>query len=93
VPQAAQQQPAQPQRPLFNQAVPPEPRPSFEQQRQAIQATDPGRPLSPQQLNNLRQNQPAGQPQQRETPHPAAPAPPPPAPRNDMQRPKDQNPH
>jgi hypothetical protein len=84
--------PAQPQRPLFNQAVPPSPRPSFDQQRQAIQATDPGRPLSPQQLNNLRQNQPAGQPQQREAPHPAAPAPPP-APRNDMQKGKEQNPH
>jgi hypothetical protein len=68
------QQPAQeqqPTRPLFNKAVPPEPRPSFEQQREAIQATDPGRPLGPQQLNNLRQNQPAGQPQQREQPHPA----------------------
>jgi hypothetical protein len=67
-------QPAQQQdqaRPLFNRAVPPEPRPSFEQQRQAIQQSDPGRPLGPQQLNNLRQNQPAGQPQQREQPHPA----------------------
>jgi hypothetical protein len=94
--QASQQQPVQqppPQRPLFNQAVPPAPRPSFDQQRQAIQATDPGRPLSPQQLNNLRQNQPAGQPQQREAPHPASPATPPPAPRNDMQKGKEQNPH
>jgi hypothetical protein len=80
-PPAAQEQPA---RPLFNRAVPPEPRPSFEQQRQAIQETDPGRPLGPQQLNNLRQNQPAGQPQQREQPHPAPQAQPqraaPPAP-------------
>jgi hypothetical protein len=94
--QTFQQQPVQqqqaPQRPLFNQAVPPEPRPSFEQQRQAIQSTDPGRPLSPQQLNNLRQNQPAGQPQQREAPHPAAPATPPPAPRNDMQKGREPNP-
>jgi len=68
------QQPAQeqqPTRPLFNRAVPPEPRPSFEQQREAIQQTDPGRPLGPQQLNNLRQNQPAGLPQQREQSHPA----------------------
>jgi hypothetical protein len=62
---------SQPQRPLFNRAVPPDPRPSFDQQRQAIQTTDPGRPLSPQQLNNIRQNQPVGQPQQREAPHPA----------------------
>ena len=74
-----QQIPAENQgaRPLFNRAVPPEPRPSFDQQRQAIQATDPGRPLSPQQLNNIRQNQPVGQPQQHEAPHP----PPAPAPR------------
>jgi hypothetical protein len=72
----------QPARALFNKAVPPEPRPSFEQQRQAIQATDPGRPLSPQQMNNIRQSAPAGPPQQREMPHPAPapsvrPAPPP----------------
>ena len=67
-------------RPLFNKAVPPEPRPSFDQQRQAIQETDPGRPLSPQQLNNIRQNQPAGQPQQREAPHAAPESRPAPAP-------------
>jgi hypothetical protein len=75
--QPPQQQPQQ-QRPLVNRAVPPDPRPSFEQQRQAIQATDPGRPLGPQQLQNLRQNQPAGAPQQREQAHPegnVAPAP------------------
>lgn len=78
-----QEQPSQSQtapssmRPLFNKAVPPEPRPSFDQQRQAIEENDPGRPLSPQQMNNIRQNQPAGQSQQRESvPHPA-PAPPP----------------
>jgi len=65
-------------RPLFNKAVPPPPRPSFDEQQKAIESTDPGRPLSPQQLNNLRENQPVGQPQQREAPHPAprpAPAP------------------
>jgi hypothetical protein len=75
--------PMQPQRPLFNRTVPPAPRPSFEDQQRAIQSTDPGRPLSPQQMNNLRQNQPVGQ-QQREAPHPP-PAPrasPPPAPRS-----------
>jgi hypothetical protein len=80
--------PAQPQV-LVNRAVPPEPRPSFDQQRQAIQSTDPGRPLSPQQLNNLRQNQPVGQPQRAEAPHPPAT----PAPRNDMQKGREQNPH
>jgi hypothetical protein len=57
---------------LYNRAVPPPARPSFEQQRQAIQSTDPGRPLSPQQMNNLREDRPAGQPQEREpAPHPA----------------------
>jgi hypothetical protein len=64
-----------PQQRLYNRAVPPPSRPSFDQQRQAIQSTDPGRPLSPQQLDNLRENRPAGQPQMREAvPHPA-PAP------------------
>jgi hypothetical protein len=56
---------------LYNRAVPPPTRPSFEQQRQAIQNTDPGRPLSPQQMDNLRENRPAGQQQVREpAPHP-----------------------
>ena len=64
-----------PQQQLYNRAVPPPTRPSFDQQRQAIQNTDPGRPLSPQQLDNLRDNRPVGEPQQREAaPHPA-PAP------------------
>ena len=63
------------QRPLYNKAVPPQPRPSFEQQQRAIESTDPGRPLSPQQLNNLKQNQPAGRPQQVEQPHVTAPTP------------------
>ncbi len=62
---------------LYNRAVPPPTRPSFEQQRQAIQSTDPGRPLSPQQMDNLRENRPVGQPETREAaPHPAV-APPP----------------
>ncbi|MGA7157540.1 MAG: hypothetical protein WBY53_11865, partial [Acidobacteriaceae bacterium] len=63
-----------PARQFFHQATPPQPRPSFEQQQKAIQTTDPGRPLDPQQMENLRQNRPAGPPQQRETPH-APPAP------------------
>jgi len=62
---------------LYNREVPPPTRPSFDQQRQAIQNNDPGRPLSPQQLDNLRENRPVGQPQMHEAaPHPA-PAPPP----------------
>jgi hypothetical protein len=75
-------QPAAP-RVLFNKAVPPAPRPSFDAQQKAIESTDPGRPLSPQQLQNLRQNQPAGR-QEAEKPHPAPPPPrsaPPPAPK------------
>lgn len=82
-------EPVVPARPLYNKAVPPEPRPSFDAQQKAIQTTDPGRPLSPQQLENLRQSQPVGRPQQAEKPHPvpapkaapaaARPAPPPPA--------------
>ena len=75
----AVEEPAQsaPPRVLFNKAVPPEPRPSFDAQQKAIESTDPGRPLSPQQLDNLRQNQPAGKPEA-EKPHAAArPAPPP----------------
>ena len=72
-----------PQQRLYNRAVPPPTRPSFDQQRQAIQNTDPGRPLSPQQLDNLRENRPVGEPQMREAaPHPA-PAPAPAAPRSE----------
>jgi len=69
-------------RPLFHQAVPPPPRPSFDDQQKAIETTDPGRPLGPQQMENLRQNRPAGPAQQPEAPHPAPrpPPPPPPAP-------------
>ena len=89
---------------LYNRAVPPPTRPSFEQQRQAIQNTDPGRPLSPQQLDNLRENRPVGQPQVREpAPHPQeqhnAPPPqqqrssPPPEQRNSQQPRSDNNRH
>ena len=75
-----------PHQQLYNRAVPPPTRPSFEQQRQAIQNSDPGRPLSPQQLNNLRENRPVGQPQMPEAaPHPA-PGPPPPRSAPELQR-------
>jgi hypothetical protein len=97
-PQGQEVEPAatQTSRPLFNKAVPPDPRPSFDQQRQAIEATDPGRPLSPQQLNNVRQNQPAGPPQQHEAPHPPPPPPashPAPAPRSTPPPPQPANKH
>ena len=69
-----------PQQQLYNRAVPPPTRPSFEQQRQAIQNSDPGRPLGPQQMDNLRENRPVGRPQMPEAaPHPA----PPPEPRGE----------
>ncbi len=75
VAQGGEQPPAvqsAPERPLYNRAEPPQPRPSFDQQRQVMERNDPGRPLAPQQLNNLQQNRPAGPPQQREAfPHPA----------------------
>ncbi len=75
--------PVDQQRPLVNVAAPQPVAPSFEQQRHAIQQTDPGRPLAPQQMNNLRNNRPAG-PGQQETPHPAPVARPnPPAPVRD----------
>ena len=77
----------QPERPLFNKAVPPEPRPSFDKQQEAIEQTDPGRPLSPRQMDNVRQNQPAGPAQTHEAPHPApAPRPAPPPQNNDRKK-------
>lgn len=63
---------------LVHRAVPPsEGRPSFEEERRAMQNMDPGRPLSPGQVQNLRESRPAGPPSSREAiPHPApAPAP------------------
>ena len=68
-------------RALFHQADPPQPRPSFDEQQKAIETNDPGRPLGPQQMENLRQNRPAGPQQQPEAPHP------PPAPRPSPPRP------
>ncbi len=72
--------PSSTSRPLFHEAVPPQPRPSFDQQQKAMQETDPGRPLEPRQMENLRQNRSAGAPQQREASHPAPAPPPRPAP-------------
>jgi hypothetical protein len=77
----ATETPAPAQRPLFNRAVPPQPRPSFEEQQKAMQSSDPGRPLSPVQMQNIRQNQPAGPARQPEAPHPAPARPGQPAPR------------
>jgi hypothetical protein len=77
---AAQPVPQQPVRPLYNRAVPPEPRPSFEQQQRAMESTDPGRPLNPEQMQQVRRSEPVQPAPQRETPHPQPapkPAPPP----------------
>jgi hypothetical protein len=66
--------PAQNQRPLVTKNPPPQQNPSFAQRQPAMQE-HPGRPLEPQQMDNLRRGQPAGQMRDRETPehHEAAP--------------------
>ena len=64
-------------RALVNRTEPQTPQPSFAQQQRAIERTDPGRPLGPQQVENVRNNRPAGPAAQAEpVAHPAAaPAP------------------
>ena len=69
-------------RPLINKTPPAPVQPPFEQQKRAIQSVDPGRPLGPQQVDNLRNGRPAGPAQQPEPPHVqpvARPVAPPPA--------------
>jgi len=61
--------PEQP-RPLINKTPPAPVQPPFTQQKSAIQANDPGRPLGPQQVENLRNGRPAGPAQQPEAQHP-----------------------
>lgn len=46
-------------RPLVTKTPPPPPNPSFDQRKDAMQS-HPGRPLEPQQVQNIRQGQPAG---------------------------------
>ncbi|WP_353073578.1 DUF6600 domain-containing protein [Tunturiibacter gelidoferens] len=68
-----QPRPVDQPRPLINRSEPPPAQPTFVQQRQAIQKTDPGRPLGPQQVENLRSGRPAGPHEQPEPiPHPVA---------------------
>ena len=72
--------PPDPPRPLVNKTPPAPVQPPFAEQRRAIQSVDPGRPLGPQQVENIRSGRPAGPAQQQEAPHPlpaARPAPPP----------------
>jgi hypothetical protein len=70
-------------RPLVTQ-IPPQPaQPSFADQQREIERTDPGRPLGPQQVQNVREGRPAGppsQPERVEHPAPARPPAPPPRP-------------
>jgi hypothetical protein len=72
---AAPRPPDQP-RPLINKTPQAPVQPSFAQQKRSIQANDPGRPLGPQQVENLRNGRPAGPAPEPEAPHP------PPAPRS-----------
>ncbi len=76
--------PADQPRPLVNRTPPQTPQPSFADQQREIQRVDPGRPLGPQQVDNVRAGRPAGPPSQPEPSHTAPPpashpAPPPPA--------------
>ncbi len=74
-----QPRPVEESRPLQT-VTPPQPRqPSFEQQQKAIEQVDPGPPLGPQQVNNLREGRPAGPASQPDkNTHPAPPKNPPP---------------
>ncbi|HEX4602486.1 MAG TPA: hypothetical protein VH724_00695, partial [Candidatus Angelobacter sp.] len=62
--------------PLVTKTPPPPQNPPFSQ-RQAPLQEHPGRPLEPQQMDNLRRGQPAGQMQDREVPAHRDAAPPP----------------
>ncbi len=65
-------------RPLVNKTPPAPVQPPFDQQRRAIQSVDPGRPLGPRQVDNLRNGRPAGPAQQPEPSHPRPNSAPPP---------------
>jgi hypothetical protein len=66
-------------RPLFTRNTPPPQQPAFEQRQPAIEQ-HPGRPLEPQQVQNIREGRPAGPPRDQEfPPHQQAAARPAPA--------------
>jgi Family of unknown function (DUF6600) len=82
-------------RPLINKAPPVPVQPSFTQQTRAIQSVDPGRPLGPHQVDNLRNGRPPGPALQSEAPHAMPPPPRPniaqpakPRPANEQQPPR-----
>jgi hypothetical protein len=66
--------PPQERRPLVTKNPAPPQNPPFSQRQPAMQ-DHPGRPLEPQQVNNIRRGEPAGPRQDREVPpHATAPA-------------------
>jgi hypothetical protein len=79
-------------RPLINKTPPAPVQPPFVEQRRAIQSVDPGRPLGPQQVENLRNGRPAGPAQQPEAPHPLPAARPAPAPNKAQPKPNEKEP-
>ena len=79
-------------RPLINKTPPAPVQPPFAEQRRAIQSVDPGRPLGPQQVDNLRNGRPAGPAQQPEAPHPLPAARPAPAPNKAQPKPNEKEP-
>jgi Family of unknown function (DUF6600) len=71
-PPAPRNQPGQPPRPVLITREPPPPQqPPFPERQKAMQP-DPGKPLEPQQINNLREGKPAGPPRGQERPAPQA---------------------
>jgi hypothetical protein len=91
---APQTQPRQMEQPrtLINRTEPQPVQPPFQQQREEIERNDPGRPLGPQQVENMRNGRQAGaSPQAEPVQHPAPaarPAPPPKAPPKPADKPK-----
>jgi hypothetical protein len=79
-------------RPLINKTPPVPVQPPFAEQRRAIQSVDPGRPLGPQQVDNLRNGKPAGPAQQSEAPHPLPAARPAPVPNKAQPKPNEKEP-
>jgi hypothetical protein len=77
-PAAVAPRPVDQPRSLINRTEPQPVQPSFRQQQEAIEHNDPGRPLGPQQVNNIRNGREAGaspqpEPVQHPAPRPAAP--------------------
>ena len=75
-PAPATPRPADAPRPLITKATPQPVQPAFQLQQREIERNDPGRPLGPVQVQNMRNGRPAGPPSQPEpVAHPTAPAP------------------